>query len=109
MRINIDNEIKERIELNFKRLSEPYYQIENVFSPSDYDWYGDKEGRALLSFVSLYKASGKTIPCMDEMLKVIKSKMNDKLYFGPVYTDGAYIREEQLSGHSWLLRGLCEH
>ena len=104
-----DKEIKERIELNYKRLLEPYYQIENVFSPSDYDWYGDKEGRALLSFVSLYKATGNKIPCMEEMLNVIKSKLNEKLYFGPAYKEGGYIREEQLSGHSWFLRGLCEH
>lgn len=104
-----EKEIKERIELNFNRLLEPYYQIENVFSPSDYDWYGDKEGRALLSFVSLYKATGRKNPCMDKMLDVIKTKLNEKLYFGPVYKDGGYIREEQLSGHSWFLRGLCEH
>lgn len=104
-----EKEINERLNLNFKRLCEPYYQIGEVFSPMDYDWYGDKEGRALLSFVSLYKAMGKKVPCMEEMLGVIKNKLNEKLYFGPVYKEENYIREEQLSGHSWFLRGLCEH
>ena len=42
-------ELEERIRLNYVRLSTgDYYSIEDIFSPKDYDWYGDKEGRALL-------------------------------------------------------------
>ena len=69
------NEIKDRINLNLIKLRDnPYYQIGQVFSPSDYDWYGDKEGRALLSFVSHYKISGVEIPCMHEMMKLMPQK-----------------------------------
>lgn len=109
MKIDIcPQELSERIALNFKRLSKgDYYQIENVFAPADYDWEGDKEGRALLAFVSLYKATGKKIACMDEMLALMPEKLNAKGYIGRV--QGEEVVEQQLSGHSWLLRGLCEH
>lgn len=54
MRIELDEkELRERINLNRNRLlNDSYYTIDGIFSPSDYDWYGDKEGRALLAFVS---------------------------------------------------------
>ena len=103
-----EKELSTRIALNFKRLADSsYYQINEVFAPSQYDWPADKEGRALLSFVSHYKISGKKIPCMDEMFKQFPTKLNEKGYLGTTRTD--VIVEQQLSGHSWLLRGLCEY
>jgi len=102
-----EKELKTRIFLNFKRLAESsYYQIDEVFAPEDYSWPADKEGRALLSFVSHYKINGKKVPCMEEMLEKFPSKLNEKGYMGTTRTD--VIVEQQLSGHSWLLRGLCE-
>ena len=100
-------ELTERIERNYNRLLEPYYQINEVFSQRGYDWPGDKEGRALLAFVSHYRISGKKIPCMDKMLTKL-SEMTDGAMFFPAPVSGV-IHEQQLSGHSWLLRGLCEH
>ena len=81
MRINInETELKERIELNFNRLSnDKYYMIDEAFPPADYDWYGDKEGRALLAFVSHYKMSGRKIPCMDEMMALMPEKIHSIL------------------------------
>jgi len=103
------SELNERISLNFNRLANSdYYQIGRVFSPADYEWYGDKEGRALLAFVCHYRISGKVIPCMEEMMRELPERLNSEGYFGPVF-DGKTIHEQQLSGHSWLLRGLCEH
>ena len=102
-----EKELQTRIELNFGRLHEPYYQIEHVFSPAAYGWQGDKEGRALLAFVSHYKLTGKKIPCMDEMMALYSEKANEHSYFGKIQTD--IISEQCLSGHSWVLRGLCEH
>ncbi|MBO6052722.1 MAG: hypothetical protein J6Q17_03205, partial [Clostridia bacterium] len=75
--------------------------------PPDYGWMGDKEGRALLAFVSHWRMSGRSIPCMEQMLEKLPSMLNEKHYLGDC--SGERIREEQLSGHSWLLRGLCEH
>ena len=101
-------ELDTRIRLNFEHLrDDPYYHVEQVFPPMEYDWYGDKEGRALLAFVSHYKISGQTIPCMDEMMRLMEKKTNRHSFFGPLAGD--VIHEQQLSGHSWLLRGLCEH
>lgn len=101
-------ELKERIAKNKARLmNDSYYRIEGVFSPKDYDWYGDKEGRALLSFVSHYKIDGEKIECMEKLLEQMPERTNQYLYFGPCA--GEEIYEQQLSGHSWLLRGLCEH
>lgn len=103
-----ETELNDRINLNYKRLADsPYYQIGEVFSKDDYDWPGDKEGRALLAFVSHYKINGKIIPCMTQMIEKLPSKLNSKGYLGTVYSDR--IAEQQLSGHSWLLRGLCEY
>lgn len=103
-----EEELNERIKLNFKRLADSaYYQIGEVFAPGNYDWPADKEGRALLSFVSHYKISGKKIPCMDEMIEKLPENLNEKGYMGKIY--GEVIAEQQLSGHSWLLRGLCEY
>ncbi len=102
----LQQEIKERTELNFNRLSEEQYSIENVFQRAEYDWDGDFEGRALLAFVCHYKISGKKILCMDEMMNLIKEKLNEKGYRGNIYPA---ISEQQLSGHSWFLRGLAEY
>jgi len=101
------NELAKRIELNFRRLAEgDYYQAREIFSPKEYDWYGDKEGRALLAFASHYKISGNKIPCMDRMMEQLSDHLNEDGYFGPILE---IVHEQQLSGHSWLLRGLCEH
>lgn len=109
MKTPIDaKELQLRTELNFERLShDPYYQIGDVFSPISYAWHGDKEGRALLAFVSHYKISGKKIDCMKQMMEKMPEMLNEKGYLGNVTTD--LIQEQQLSGHSWMLRGLCEH
>ena len=101
-------ELQTRIALNYQRLAtSDYYSIEDIFSPKDYDWWADKEGRALLAFMCHYKLSGAIIPCMEQMLEQMDSHLNSDGYFGPIFTDK--IHEQQLSGHSWLLRGLCEH
>ena len=101
-------ELEKRINLNYNRLAESdYYKIDQVFSPYNYDWQGDKEGRALLAFVSHYKISGKKIPCMQEMIRELPKKLNKEGFLGAEHSE--IIIEQQLSGHSWLLRGLCEY
>ena len=109
MRIPLSEiELEERIRRNYNRLvSDSYYGISRVFSAPEYEWYGDKEGRALLAFVSHYKISGQRLPCMEAMMEAMPHHLNVEGYFGP--TQSEIIHEQQLSGHSWLLRGLCEH
>lgn len=100
-------ELETRMQKNYDRLCEPYYQIENIFQEENAEWPGDKEGRALLAFVCHYQLSGQKIPCMELFIKQLREKTNGDLYFGP--KAGEIIFEQQLSGHSWLLRGLCAY
>lgn len=100
-------ELRERIERNRTRLYQPYYQMPHVFQPKEADWPGDKEGRALLAFVCHYKMTGDINPCMERLLEEMPAHTCADLYFGPPAQH--IIHEQQLSGHSWLLRGLCEH
>lgn len=108
MKIFIDDkELSTRTELNFKRLHDAYYDIDHVFDGDDVDWPGDKEGRSLLAFVSHYKINKSKVPCMDLMIEKIPEVTSGKMFFGK--PTGDVIFEQQLSGHSWYLRGLCEY
>ncbi len=100
-------ELAERIARSSARLREAYYQMPDVFQEYCADWPGDKEGRALLAFVSHYKMTGEQNPCMEALLREMPAHTNEHLYFDPA--QNPVIHEQQLSGHSWLLRGLCEH
>ena len=101
-----DTELNERIRLNHRRMSEPFYDIDNVFADMDAKWPGDKEGRALLAFVSLVRAGCEKVPCMELFMQKLPGMLNEKGYLGPVKDE---FFEQQLSGHSWLLRGLAEY
>lgn len=101
------SELNKRIELNAKRLQDDYYNIDNVFAGDNAEWPGDKEGRALLAFVSHYCINSLKIPCMDLMMERIPTVTNGKCFFGE--KTGKILFEQQLSGHSWYLRGLCEY
>lgn len=108
VRIELDlSELDERIRLNYNRLCDPYYQIDEVFSPEEYDWPGDKEGRALLAFTCHYAMSGNLNPCMKQMIEKIPEKTNGRLFFGN--PSGDVLDEQQLSGHNWYLRGLLDY
>ena len=75
-------ELSCRIQKNFERLCEPYYQIGEVFAPPTYDWPGDKEGRALLAFACHAKMTGQIVPCMPQMRAVLDEKTNEHDFFG---------------------------
>ena len=94
--------------LNFSRLLQKEYQIENVFQPSGYDWPGDFEGRALLAFNCHYEINKSVAPCMHQIVEQLEKRTNSKLYFGKEF-DGITVDEQQLSGHNWYLRGLIKY
>jgi hypothetical protein len=96
------------IELNFKRLNESEYALENLFQPESYSWPGDWEGRALLAFLCHYELNGSLVPHLHAFFDKIPEKINEKGYFGPVF-DGVTVNEQQLSGHNWYLRGLLKY
>ncbi len=87
-------------------MSEPFYDIDNVYASDWNGWPGDKEGRALLAFVCLMNAGEAEIPCMEKLIKKLPEWLNEKGYIGEIKDE---FYEQQLSGHSWLLRGLSEY
>lgn len=101
------SELRERAELNFCRLNEEYYRIDSVLDGDEAGWPGDKEGRALLAFASHYAISGRKIPCMEQLIDRIPEATGGSCFFGE--PTGEIPFEQQLSGHSWYLRGLCEY
>ena len=95
--------------LNYQRLTQTEeYAFENVFQKPEYDWPGDWEGRALLAFMCHYQMHKNKAPCMEEMIRVLPTRTNEKLYFGALF-DGKIVDEQQLSGHNWYLRGLVKY
>lgn len=95
------------IEKNYRRLLSEPYTIDRIYQPGGYDWAGDYEGRALLAFVCHYKISGRKIPCMEKMIRIFPEKVNEQGFLGAPFN--GIIDEQQLSGHSWLLRGLVAY
>lgn len=96
------------IQLNFQRLNQEAYTINNLFQASDYEWPGDYEGRALLAFLCHYEIHKTEVPHLRNFFNLLKEKTNEHLYFGKIF-DGGIVDEQQLSGHSWYLRGLLKY
>ena len=109
--VQVQGELYQRAMKNFDRLETDIYHPENVFPvkhhPSSAGWPGDKEGRTILGLVLEAQATHRTPIYLDELIRILPQKLNKKGYLGPVQQDT--IDEQQLSGHGWLLRALCEY
>ena len=107
--VTVSGELAERISRNFDRLETPLYQPEAVFWTEEESggWPADKEGRTILALVLDSRASGRTPVYLDTMMKILPTKLNERGYLGTIHTP--VVDEQQLSGHGWLLRGLCEY
>jgi len=102
------NDIKERSERLFSRLSEKEYHRDYVFTPeAATEWPGDWVGRAILAQTLQSGALEKQAQNLEGLLEELSLQVNELGYLGPVYEGIAC--EQQLSGHSWLLRGLCAY
>jgi hypothetical protein len=109
--ITMQDELLKRSMKNFDRLETDIYQPQNIFSNShpsaSLDWPGDFEGRTILALVLEAQATHREPVYLNEMMRMLPLKLNKKGYFGAI--QGDTINEQQLSGHGWLLRGLCEY
>lgn len=105
-------EILHRAMLNFDRLEQTEYQPPQVFQTDPRyganDWPGDFEGRTMLALVMLARATHRDPLHLDQILAGLPGFLNEKGYLGAI-VGGGNVNEQQMSGHSWLLRGLCEH
>jgi uncharacterized protein len=109
--INVEGELRTRAMKNYDRLESDIYTPEKVF-PVKQDvnsegWPGDKEGRTILGLVMEAQATHREPVYLTEIIKMMPSKLNAKGYLGAI--QGDTLNEQQLSGHGWFLRGLCEY
>ena len=108
--IQVQGELGLRISRNFDRLEEPYYQPDQDFPDlkQSGNWPGDKEGRVLLGLTLDGEAAHRVPKYLAEILRRYPEKFNGKGYFGDICPAGV-ADEQQLAGHGWVLRGLCEY
>ncbi len=97
-----------RCALLMGRLEDRNYRPENIFTVEQNGWPGDWEGRTILALTLLSRATGRTASYLKEIVAKLPGMLNERGYLGPVMPDGV-TDEQQLSGHSWLLRGLLEY
>lgn len=93
---------------NFARLQQSIYRPPLLWRQTNWQsWPGDFEGRALLAVVLLSRATGQPPDYLPAMVAAYPAQLNPQGYFGPPLDLNA-INEQQLSGHGWYLRALCE-
>ncbi|MDP4205618.1 MAG: glycoside hydrolase family 127 protein [Bacteroidota bacterium] len=109
--IKVGGDLSVRATRNFERLHDDIYKPENVFplvvSPNSASWPGDYEGRIIMGLVLEGQALHSEPKYLQQMIDLIPSKVNSKGYLGPIMKDS--VMEQQLSGHGWFLRALCEY
>lgn len=106
--VKAEEDIQVRAELLFDRLEGPMYQPAQIFTIESGGWPGDWEGRTILALSLLTQITKREPVYLDEIVERLEDNVNEKGYLRQVLTDGD-VDEQQLSGHSWLLRGLCEY
>jgi hypothetical protein len=107
--MEIAGDLAKRANQNYDRLESDIYQPPLVFeSESAKTWPGDWEGRTVLGLTLLSRSTHREARYLDEILRLYPAKMNSQGYFGPLL-DPKAVDEQQLSGHGWVLRGLCEY
>ncbi|MBQ0024230.1 MAG: glycoside hydrolase family 127 protein [Bacteroidales bacterium] len=103
--ITVGEPLSQRIKRNMERLQEDIYQPPHVFE--DLNWPGDFIGRTVLGLAMEAEALHSDPALLHLLIDSLPGKLNGKGYLGPDYAP--CINEQQLSGHGWLLRGLCEY
>jgi uncharacterized protein len=106
--IDIEGELAVRSGLNFSRLEGKWYRPDEVFTADRHGWPGDWEGRLILGLTLLSRATHRTAAWLEKILVELPGHLNEKGFLGTVHADGR-LDEQQLSGHSWLLRALIEY
>ena len=109
--IKIEGELRDRALRNYDRLESEIYTPAKVFPEKHHhtsaNWAGDKEGRIILGLVLQAQATHREPKYLQELIDLYPTKTNSGGYLGALL--GEIIDEQQLSGHGWLLRGLCEY
>ncbi len=107
--VTVSGDLKARAIRNFDRMESSIYHPDNLFitASGDSKWPGDMEGRAALALTMLGQSTHRTPEYLETIIREFPSKMNSLGYFGPIHKDS--VSEQQLAGHGWTLRALCEY
>lgn len=107
-RVTVGGELRQRIERNFDRLETDYYQPDQVYWTRSNRADGPATRKAARFWPSYSTLRlGRTPLYLDELIRRLPRELNAKGYLGSIHEGSA--DEQQLSGHGWLLRGLCEY
>ena len=106
-KVTARGELGARCALLSARLEAPIYRPDVIFGIEPGGWPGDWEGRTILALTCQAQVTKREPSYLDEIVAALPLKLNGKGYLGPDH--GGLLCEQQLSGHSWLLRGLCEY
>jgi hypothetical protein len=107
--ITAGGDLAHRAAQNFTRLQSPLYRPPQLFNGQNVRaWPGDFEGRALLAITLLSRTTGQEPDYFPAMVAEYSNHLNPQGLFGAAL-DPHTINEQQLSGHGWFLRGLCEY
>ncbi|MGD0796679.1 MAG: hypothetical protein ABR910_03055 [Acidobacteriaceae bacterium] len=107
--ITAGGDLAHRAAQNFARLQTPLYRSPQLFNGVNvHSWPGDFEGRALLALTLMSRATGQPPAYLPALVAEYPAHLNSQGYFGPPL-DLHAINEQQLSGHGWYLRALCEY
>lgn len=103
--VTTTGEMARRIALSFERLER--YDLSDTFSGNG-GWPADREGRVILAQTLISQAAHRPSVHLDGQIVEAERRLNAAGYLGEVLPEGL-CDEQVLSGHSWLLRGLCEY
>jgi hypothetical protein len=108
----VEGNLRKRMEQNSHRLEVGRYVPDSIYEiPSrqyhEEVWPGDLPGRLILGQTLLQKVSGREATYLKSIIDDLPNHFNELGYMGKIYKD--ILSEQQLSGHGWLLRGLCEY
>ena len=106
-------ELEERLQSNRKRLKDATYCNPLIFNQGG-EWPGDWQGRAILALANHYavttdlRRKNSIKRQLDDIILNLENHVNEDGYFGDKL-DLELVNEQQISGNSWFLRGLCEY
>lgn len=103
--LHLEGDLAVRSLLNYSRLEGQWYRPWEVFGADKHGWPGDWEGRIILALVSQANATHREPAWLRQILQQLPKHLNDRGYLGKICEPG-WANEQQLAGHSWLVRGL---
>lgn len=106
--IELNGDIEDKLERSYSRMHSEWYTSEKVFVADGNNWPGDWEGRTILALTALGRVMNRQPIELEAMIDNLMLRVNEKKYLGLIREEGIFD-EQQISGHSWLLRGLIEY